>query len=419
MLPIRIIFQKKLAPLLLIIPSFSLFSPIAHALPSFARQTGEACTACHIQTWGANLTPRGRDFKLKGYTQSNNETGWKPPLSMTVGGGGSFDLTDYPDFLGGSSRAKDTAFASGSVFYAGKVNKNLGAYVQGTGVYSSSGNAYGYLDKVDLRFASQIDLSGQHIDYGISVNNEPGVQDLWNTNAVWRNSITGGSTLSDRGLSGRVVGASLYTMINNLLYVEAGGYTSLPVDVQQGIGRANYIGTEIDGGAPYWRIALQHNWNGHYMALGHFGLRADVRNNFLPAFFVQDYYTSYSDLGVDATYQYLANPDHIFELKASYVRETRSSSENIFFSNVYNTTIENVNANAAYTWQQTLGLMLGYQYNNMLGHYLATELSYTPFGKQQSLAAPWLNLRLKLGYITEVADSYPQERLYLNGQIAF
>jgi hypothetical protein len=87
-------------------------------------------------------------------------------------------------------------------------------------------------------------------------------------------------------------------------------------------------------------------------------------------------------------------------------------------SSFRNTNIETVNANAAYTWQQTLGLMLGYQYTGY-GHYLATELSYTPFGKQQSLAAPWLNLRMYLGYITNVADSYPLERLYLGGQIAF
>lgn len=407
---ILMIFQKNFSLILITLLAFTLFSPIIHALPSFSRQTGEACTSCHIQTLGANLTPRGRDFKLKGYTQSIDNKSGKLPLSMIVRGGGDFDLRDTSDFFS-NNRNTDVGYVNGSVFYAGKVYKNLGAYVQGTGAYNTlSDTATGYLNKVDLRFANQVDLSGYHIDYGISVNNEPGVQDLWNTNAVWRNSIGGGSTLSDRRLSGRVVGASFYTMINNLLYIEAGGYTSLPVDVQQGIGRANFTATEIDGGTPYWRIALQHNWNGHYMALGHFGLRSDVKTNFLSSIPLQNNYTSYSDLGVDATYQYLANPDHIFELKASYVRETRSG--------LSNTTIETINANAAYTWQQTLGLMLGYQYNTS-GHYLATELSYTPFGKPQSLAAPWLNLRLNLGYLTELADSYPQDRLYLGAQIAF
>ena len=35
-------------------------------LPSFSRQTGLACSACHYQFLA--LTPFGREFKLKGYT---------------------------------------------------------------------------------------------------------------------------------------------------------------------------------------------------------------------------------------------------------------------------------------------------------------------------------------------------------------
>jgi hypothetical protein len=40
----------------------------AQAMPSFARQTGAACSQCHTQSFGPNLTPFGRDFKLGGYT---------------------------------------------------------------------------------------------------------------------------------------------------------------------------------------------------------------------------------------------------------------------------------------------------------------------------------------------------------------
>src|SRR5512141_2884540 len=38
-------------------------------LPSYARQTGLACSACHYQF--LTLTPFGRKFKLNGYTLSN------------------------------------------------------------------------------------------------------------------------------------------------------------------------------------------------------------------------------------------------------------------------------------------------------------------------------------------------------------
>ena len=41
----------------------------AAAVPSFARQTGMACAACH--TVFPELTPFGREFKLNGYVLDN------------------------------------------------------------------------------------------------------------------------------------------------------------------------------------------------------------------------------------------------------------------------------------------------------------------------------------------------------------
>ena len=38
----------------------------AHAVPAFARQTGQNCNACHVSF--PELTPYGRYFKLSGYT---------------------------------------------------------------------------------------------------------------------------------------------------------------------------------------------------------------------------------------------------------------------------------------------------------------------------------------------------------------
>src|SRR5215469_18431332 len=43
--------------------------PFAHAVPSFARQTGMACEACH--TVFPELTHFGRMFKANGYTLDN------------------------------------------------------------------------------------------------------------------------------------------------------------------------------------------------------------------------------------------------------------------------------------------------------------------------------------------------------------
>src|SRR5689334_2273479 len=40
----------------------------AHAIPTFNRQTGQNCVACHAGGQFPELTPYGRLFKLTGYT---------------------------------------------------------------------------------------------------------------------------------------------------------------------------------------------------------------------------------------------------------------------------------------------------------------------------------------------------------------
>ena len=55
--------------ILQILLSVGLAAPMAHAVPSFARQTGMACEACH--TVFPELTHFGRMFKANGYTLDN------------------------------------------------------------------------------------------------------------------------------------------------------------------------------------------------------------------------------------------------------------------------------------------------------------------------------------------------------------
>ena len=64
------------------------FAPSAHALPSFARQTGQPCGACHTDF--PALTPYGRRFKLLGYTA----------------GGGEFRTTPFSSNTGAAARAE-------------------------------------------------------------------------------------------------------------------------------------------------------------------------------------------------------------------------------------------------------------------------------------------------------------------------
>src|SRR3546814_12051491 len=41
----------------------------ALAVPSYSRQTHQACDACHVGSFGPQLTPFGREFKLMGRSE--------------------------------------------------------------------------------------------------------------------------------------------------------------------------------------------------------------------------------------------------------------------------------------------------------------------------------------------------------------
>src|SRR5450755_3070643 len=77
--------MKTVASLVLATVALFLTSLPARAVPNFAAQTGQPCTACHIGGFGPQLTPLGRAFKIGGYTQRGGEgLAASIPLSLMV-----------------------------------------------------------------------------------------------------------------------------------------------------------------------------------------------------------------------------------------------------------------------------------------------------------------------------------------------
>lgn len=108
----------------------------------------------------------------------------------------------------------NAALDEASLFLAGKLADKLGAFVQLTydGIAKASA-----LDHVDLRYAHATDLHGKDLVLGLSVNNNPGVQDPFNTMPTWSFPYTASAlgfagpeaaTLINGGLEHRVLGAS-------------------------------------------------------------------------------------------------------------------------------------------------------------------------------------------------------------------
>ena len=167
---------------LLLIAAGLVFSPRpVLAVPSFARQTGQPCAACHSAF--PQLTPFGRRFKLEGYTAGGTRCGpnapgdaeFQIPISgMTVPGFTHIQKGLAPEDVPEGFDANDNVFVQEtSVFYAGQIYCNFGAFIQGT--FERPGSVW-FLDNTDIRYAKTTNLAGLDLVLGVTENNNPTVR---------------------------------------------------------------------------------------------------------------------------------------------------------------------------------------------------------------------------------------------------
>ena len=311
---------------------FFLFPKHSLAIPSYARQTGMACAVCH--TVYPQLTSFGRAFKLNGYTL----TGIKTLTDQRVSKKDTNEIKEYLRILGISplSGMFQTGFTTInktipdtqnnnlefpqqiSLFYAGQVTPKIGTFIQLT---LDNGSGTIGLDNTDIRYANQ--TSGKiPITYGVTLNNNPTVQDLWNTTPAWRYPYTSsgvaptpGSGAIIENLGGTVAGLGAYAMVNNLLYFELTGYrtaqlgAALPPD--------SSVSGAVSGTSPYWRFAIQKQFSKNYVSVGTFGMATKLYPNGISG--ATDNYT---DVAVDLQYEHqFANGQ--FTLHTAYIDENQ------------------------------------------------------------------------------------------------
>lgn len=423
----------------------------ARAVPSFARQTGLPCTVCH--TAFPELTPYGRAFKLSGYV--SGAASKIPPLAAMVQGSFTHTGTSQaggaaPGFGGNDNLALDAA----SVFYAGRIYGPVGAFVQGT--YSGVDDNY-FLDNTDLRFAKTTTLGGRGLIYGLTVNNNPTVQDVWNTTPVWGYPYASSSlaptpaaaTLIEGRLAQQVVGGGAYTMWNDLLYVELSGYHTLPKGMQESLGTDPTGENQIDGLAPYWRLALQHTWGKHYLSGGTFGL---VANTF-PGRDDSAGHDQFTDIGLDLQYQFFGEKHSITWLTTA-IREEQlwRASEKLGLTDHRNDTLWSFKTGVSYLYEHTYGARLTYflvngdrdsglyapdsisgsQTGSPKSDGLIAEITWLPFNKHPWSVYPWLNIRLSVQYVAYFSfngatrnydgqgrNAWDNNTLYILGWMAF
>ncbi len=316
----------------------------ALAVPAFARQTGQNCVACHAGGQFPDLTPYGRIFKLTGYTLGTRglplsvmgvATYTKTKNTDTTPNGGT-PATDFP-------RDGNLILNTGSLFLAGKVTDNIGGFAQFTynnyDDVSADGThfrGHSSSDNFDLRYADRFIDTTRDLIFGFTLNNNPSVQDVWNSAPAWGFNVVPGSsgpaslpTLAG-GLAQQVAGLGAYVYWNRTLYAELSGYQTANgfwSFLSQGISSERSSQNLIKGVNPYWRVALTREWGPHNVMVGTsgfivdqypdpFGLGANGPTNRV------------RDLGLDAQYQYLLDP-HSITATVSYIHENTHYADGI------------------------------------------------------------------------------------------
>jgi len=389
-------------------------------VPSFSRQTKLACGMCH--NGFPQLTPFGRLFKLNGYsmnglptiTQQADSAARKTlelspisPLSVMA----VISNTSVAKAVPGEQRSTTQFPQQISLFASTEISPKAGIFSQFT--YEDQSGTFA-IDNVDIRAASHLTLNDKDVLYGVTLHNNPTVQDVWNTTPAWGFPFTSSavaptptaSTLIEGALAQRVLGLGAYAMYDGLLYAELTGYTSAPQGAKLPLDSAATSTTH--GISPYWRVALQHNIGSTYLMVGTFGI---VSSQYPTG--ISGLTNKYRDLGFDAQVERKVGAAGWLIGRASYVKENQTLAASFMAdpataSNPTNT-LNSYKVNATYlpnpltTLSAGLFGTTGTQDGTL---YEPGAVTGSATGKPDSQGAmfelthsPWLNTRLGAQYV--------------------
>lgn len=332
------VIRNSWAKMLLRVPALlclaALWTPGAHAVPSYSRQTGLACSSCHYNP--PELTPFGRKFKLEGYTFAT-----KPEVSEEKKGHNSglrlleaFPLSFLVDTSFSSTKAPQPGTQNGnmelpqaaSLFLAGAWGSHVGSFVQVT--YDAQADHFSW-DNTDIRAAgTNGKLMGKPLTYGLTINNNPTVEDLWNSTPAWGFPWVGSDVAPSpsaaaviNGTLGQdVAGLGGYAMWDDHLYFAGTLYRSEHIGGSQPNPGTDF-GFNIRGTAPYWRVAWQNNSENNSFEIGTYGMHVKSSPGAVSG--LEDGYTDWAaDFQFDHTIPQWKND--VLSIRGTYIRENSS-----------------------------------------------------------------------------------------------
>jgi hypothetical protein len=324
---------KIFGPILVIALSLMIFKPEANAVPSYSRQTGLPCASCHFAP--PELNAFGRKFKLDGYvfTTKPEVTDEKKDHNAALQLLEAFPLSVLFDTSFTSTKAPQPGTQNGnflfpqaaSLFLAGAWSNHVGSFVQVT--YDSQADHFTW-DNTDIRYANNHELFGKTLSYGITLNNNPTVEDLWNSTPAWGFPFTStnvapspsAGALINGGLAQDVAGVGGYAMWNEHIYIAGTLYRSEHLGAPQPLtGTGSSI--NIQGIAPYWRVAWQTMSKNNALEVGTYGIHVRSTPNA-----VVGPTDSYTDWAVDFQYDRTIPQwkSDVLSFRGTYIRENSS-----------------------------------------------------------------------------------------------
>jgi hypothetical protein len=323
------IFLLGVVPVFLLLSFSAMNPPKVQAVPSYARQTGLPCSGCHYTP--PELNPAGRRFKLLAYTDKADDSkvvkadGSKKraaldllaslPLSAWLQASFTSTKSPVPGTQNGSFEMPQDI----SLFLSGAWTSHVGSFLQVT--YDVQDDHFS-MDNTDVRYANKTTLGGKELVFGLNVNNNPTVEDLWNSTPAWGYPFvadnwapTPAAAPIVAGLGQDVAGFGGYTMWDNHLYVAATLYRSQHIGNPQPNAGTDF-GFNIRGLAPYWRVAYQQLTGKTQYMIGTYGMHMRSSPNAVTG--MEDNFTDYAfDAQIDRT---LFRTD-VLSLRGTYIRE--------------------------------------------------------------------------------------------------
>jgi hypothetical protein len=405
--------SKAAAAAFIFVAAFA-FAPAARAVPAFAAQTGQPCQACHVGGFGPQLTQFGRDFKIGGYAL--RAIPWNLPLSAQVIG--SYTATRKAQAAPpaeGFHTNNNLALDQVGIFLGGGIGDHFGGLAQAT--YNGTAHHWAW-DNIELRAVDRVTVGGTPAVVGISLNNNPGIDDPWNTLPGWGFPYSGSALLPSPAtaplfsgaLATGTVGVTGYAWIDSKIYVEAGGYQTPSVGTLRWLGADPYAPGDINGVAPYGRIAYQHPLGAGDVEIGAFALRASL----FPA---RDRTTGatdrYTDIGADASFQLPRSNGDIVSLNTRYTHESERLNASQLLGAVASSggNLDDLRIDGSYYWRNKVGGTVGFfqttgssdfvHYGGRTGRPdsdgFVFQIDGTPFGNGSPVGS-WFNVRLGVQY---------------------